>query len=675
MSTSRERKSTKIINESRRLRSLDLESSIQRENSKTRRIDSNSRDIEYLPNYKQALPKETTEKSNISKKNRKIVESQAEYLEQRRANSKLERARKTRKQHKEISKILNHTLDGNNKSKYAKDYIQRKVDHRIQEIKQLSSEKRKNRIEDTHIIVQNNSKKDGFDESKNYYHVFHMNPDRDTSPGKPKFMKNHEFGKLKQDENFPKKSDNLTRTLFHDNLCNKNRGDANIAEEHDANDEQKGSDLRVKHENSNTLETRTCSGLTSTEDLFQKVATYDKNAIQDEKSEFQEAKDRAIMEGKNRITQLENIVNDLRIQIKYLNDHDCNEDLIEKITQYQKLIELQIVDTLNLSSFKYLQKCINEMISLNRESSNGLQIRTSIDSLEIKEDKNFLSPKNSGYYEKSQPVKTYVKKVNQAKNSFPLAESKIMSTLPKDLKKKKQLEPVKELESHDLFVPLTVRNSNKNSQAFKKQVDKHRASKKLGGKKTSCPGKTLQKTIHEKSSSLYQELKDMKNTTSGLLSTKNHTKKRIKQHMLKHKRHSVATDYDSEINKRLDQAIGMASQTKSSFKQKTSKITNLRNALLQSKPVCLTQENPSSSHEPSDIRPQTQKNAYPARSYFWENTCLNSPSKLADTFETVEADLYYDSEKCELSFSTEKIQKQRSKRDMPLVLPSKILKY
>ena len=75
-----------------------------------------------------------------------------------------------------------------------------------------------------------------------------------------------------------------------------------------------------------------------------------------------EIKGKTIMEAGNIVTKLESLVNELNFQIDFLQANEWNNDFIEKWNQFYKLINSQIIGTIKLKSFKYLQDSIKSEI-------------------------------------------------------------------------------------------------------------------------------------------------------------------------------------------------------------------------------------------------------------------------------------------------------------------------
>lgn len=73
----------------------------------------------------------------------------------------------------------------------------------------------------------------------------------------------------------------------------------------------------------------------------------------------------------NLITKLESLTKELNHHVDYLTTNDCEEEVIEKIGQYEQFIESQVVGTTSLSSFKYLQDWIKQHTSEKPTESIG----------------------------------------------------------------------------------------------------------------------------------------------------------------------------------------------------------------------------------------------------------------------------------------------------------------
>lgn len=108
-------------------------------------------------------------------------------------------------------------------------------------------------------------------------------------------------------------------------------------------------------------------------------------------------KGKAIMEAGNIVTKLESLVQDLNDQIVYLHNNDWSNDLVEKWNQFYKLINSQIIGTIKLSSFQYLQDLIKNVIK--SESTSSLISKNKEKKSALSKYSNYASPQPSKHME------------------------------------------------------------------------------------------------------------------------------------------------------------------------------------------------------------------------------------------------------------------------------------
>ncbi|CAI2358794.1 unnamed protein product [Moneuplotes crassus] len=685
-----QRESTRIIYESRKLRNIDMESSIQRENSKKRKLNKTSGS--HGPHKSQRpleLKNTNGQKINFYRNSLEIDESDDSYIPEPQSLEENFHGNSIHPQQRrqELDQMFNMMLSEKqqDKTNFAQEYLQRKIDNRIHEIEQLSNEKkRRDYIEDAQIVLKNRIKDEYAHEPGLKTMLFHKIPDPAYLRGKAEVMTNAEVLKQRmKPNNINKKADEIVRNYLHSSGKKKGKK----KRKRNASDEQRDSEEQVLPEFSNTLDMRIGSDLTTEEDMLQRASTFGSNTISEPKNEFQDTKGRVIMQGQNRIAQLENIVCELQMQVDYLNANECSQDLVEKVTQYHKLIERQIVNTLNLSSFKYLQKSINSVIDSERTRTRGAQSQSSIDSMKINGNNNFLSPQPTKFLESclSQPTYRLSNQVNAKKKLFSPFSEEVDFKVTNEFDHETRAEPPMEIKSRRSLIPLPGAGAKIKPQSYRKPTENlvnRTHFKKSKGNKPSQESRKLYKQKKEKNGDIHKKLVDMKNTTAGVLNKRNRVKKRIRDHMMKHKKNSVATDYASEINKKLGQAIDMAIHTENNFKEPNSQIGSLKNFQRRDKPQNIIHPSEESKGMASNyisVHSNYQDQDYTVKGPFFSNYTKNayfmSPHQDENTETNVEADLHYDSDRCEISFSNEKIEKSRSRSKVPLVLTSKVLKY
>lgn len=148
-------------------------------------------------------------------------------------------------------------------------------------------------------------------------------------------------------------------------------------------------------------------------------------------------KGKAIMEAGNIVTKLETLVRELNDQIVYLHDNSWSVDLIEKCNQFYKLINSQIIGTIKLTSFQYLQDSIKNVIkgeSAIPKASNKKWKKNTVTKFS-----NYASPQPPKFMETwlSQPMyKLSAKSSRECNNIF--AQNKLKDSCNSSLSKVKQ---------------------------------------------------------------------------------------------------------------------------------------------------------------------------------------------------------------------------------------------
>lgn len=388
------------------------------------------------------------------------------------------------------------------RNQFAKEYLQRKIDRRIKEIEELSTvKKRHNWIDEAKIVLDEKVRDSHSKNEKNYYQIhFSQTPDPAYLRAKADVMTDAEVLKHRM------RKDNLT-SRYKSTDCENTEAIRPPTIRNKKKTLSSQQDLGARNEKfHSTLDLRDTPIIRSPRELYDRLNTYeDKYDDLNDREDFTptfistinpDKKGKVVMSLGNLVTRLENLVTDLNKQINYVNSESCTSEAVDKIQQYQQLIESQLVGTINLSSFKYLQDSINLLIHRPMELSQSWSNNT-LESVRMR-NSTFTSPEPSKHLDMCLSQPTY-RRSNNNENEGPSSQ-----------REKPKVEIDSMLKKYEGM-------AKPNSEVTKSQVKKapkvtENAKKQpVNNKKTNCKKK------NKKSTELSKKILDMRQTTAEIV--------------------------------------------------------------------------------------------------------------------------------------------------------------
>lgn len=416
----------------------------------------------------------------------------------------------------EIDSMFNLLLSDKqeHRNQFAQEYLERKIDRRLREIEELSTEKKRNNwIQDAKVVLKQKVNDTYSKNDRNFYKMhFSSTPDPAYLRSASDVMTDAEVLKQRMKKsNINSKAEEIVNTFYWSSKRGKKRGKKQLKPINQSLDRES----KIKSESIGTdgipirpdfIDTHQgFQRMNTFEDTFESLNNRDEDSPNFQTLDNQEKKGKVIMNMGNLVTKLEGLVKQLNHQITYLNTDDWNEDVVDKISKYHQLIDSQIASTLNLSSFKYLQNTIDTAIEIPKYSMNSSLSHNSINSSKVRHSQ-LISPVPTKHMDMWLSNPTF-------KRSNPQGENKQTENLP-------SVDRSEQVANLDSML--------NNYKIFTKTAEQPKVSWRKG-KKSKFTIKSTQnsKRSHQKknkAAELNKKINDMRHTTAEIVNRRKNRK-------------------------------------------------------------------------------------------------------------------------------------------------------